>query len=255
MHPASTTFVLGYHGCDARLAEAVFAGKSSLLASDNDYDWLGHGVYFWEHNAQRAFEFAAELRDHPRDGRKKIKRPAVVGAIIDLGFCLNLLDSQSIEMVRQAFNDVVLFHQEADKPLPSNRGGPDRVLRRLDCAVIETLHTTRADRGEPPFDTVRAAFIEGSPIYDDAGFNAKNHIQLCVRNVALASRDTFGRWTNEASRFHFLSHKSPSSKVEEMTMKQIGATLDLSESRVSQMHNSILAGLKAQMADRRKEFQ
>jgi RNA polymerase sigma factor FliA len=41
---------------------------------------------------------------------------------------------------------------------------------------------------------------------------------------------------------------------EEMTMKEIGATLDLSESRVSQMHSSILARLKAQMADRRKEF-
>jgi RNA polymerase sigma factor for flagellar operon FliA len=40
-----------------------------------------------------------------------------------------------------------------------------------------------------------------------------------------------------------------------MTMKEIGATLDLSESRVSQMHSSILARLKAQMADRRKEFQ
>jgi DNA-directed RNA polymerase sigma subunit (sigma70/sigma32) len=38
---------------------------------------------------------------------------------------------------------------------------------------------------------------------------------------------------------------------EEMTMKEIGATLDLSESRVSQMHSSILARLKAQMADRR----
>ena len=36
---------------------------------------------------------------------------------------------------------------------------------------------------------------------------------------------------------------------------EIGATLDLSESRVSQMHSSILARLKAQMADRRKEFQ
>jgi RNA polymerase sigma factor for flagellar operon FliA len=34
---------------------------------------------------------------------------------------------------------------------------------------------------------------------------------------------------------------------EEMTMKEIGATLDLSESRVSQMHSSILARLKAQM--------
>jgi RNA polymerase sigma factor for flagellar operon FliA len=42
---------------------------------------------------------------------------------------------------------------------------------------------------------------------------------------------------------------------EEMTMKEIGATLDLSESRVSQMHSSILARLKAQMADKRKEFQ
>jgi RNA polymerase sigma factor for flagellar operon FliA len=41
---------------------------------------------------------------------------------------------------------------------------------------------------------------------------------------------------------------------EEMTMKEIGATLDLSESRVSQMHSSILARLKAQMADRKKEF-
>src|SRR5206468_2641370 len=42
---------------------------------------------------------------------------------------------------------------------------------------------------------------------------------------------------------------------EEMTMKEIGATLDLSESRVSQMHSSILARLKAQMQDKKKEFQ
>ncbi len=41
---------------------------------------------------------------------------------------------------------------------------------------------------------------------------------------------------------------------EEMTMKEIGLTLDLSESRVSQMHSSILARLKAQMQHRMKEF-
>jgi len=41
---------------------------------------------------------------------------------------------------------------------------------------------------------------------------------------------------------------------EEMTMKEIGATLDLSESRVSQMHSSILARLKAQMNNRQKEL-
>lgn len=41
---------------------------------------------------------------------------------------------------------------------------------------------------------------------------------------------------------------------EEMTMKEIGQTLDLSESRVSQMHSSILQRLKAQMQHRQKEF-
>jgi len=41
---------------------------------------------------------------------------------------------------------------------------------------------------------------------------------------------------------------------EEMTMKEIGATLDLSESRVSQMHSSIIQRLKAQMNTRKKEF-
>ncbi len=42
---------------------------------------------------------------------------------------------------------------------------------------------------------------------------------------------------------------------EEMTMKEIGATLDLSESRVSQMHSSIVARLRAQISpDRRREL-
>jgi RNA polymerase sigma factor FliA len=41
---------------------------------------------------------------------------------------------------------------------------------------------------------------------------------------------------------------------EDMTMKEIGATLDLSESRVSQMHSSIVSRLQAQLAKRRPEF-
>jgi RNA polymerase sigma factor for flagellar operon FliA len=41
---------------------------------------------------------------------------------------------------------------------------------------------------------------------------------------------------------------------EEMTMKEIGITLDLSESRVSQMHSSIIGRLKGFLEDRRKEF-
>ena len=41
---------------------------------------------------------------------------------------------------------------------------------------------------------------------------------------------------------------------EELTMKEIGNTLGLSESRVSQMHSSIVARLKDQLRQRRPEF-
>jgi RNA polymerase sigma factor FliA len=41
---------------------------------------------------------------------------------------------------------------------------------------------------------------------------------------------------------------------EELTMKEIGATLDLSESRVSQMHSSIVQRLQGQLCRRRPEF-
>ena len=41
---------------------------------------------------------------------------------------------------------------------------------------------------------------------------------------------------------------------EELTMKEIGSTLGLSESRVSQMHSSIVGRLKEQLTERKPEF-
>jgi RNA polymerase sigma factor for flagellar operon FliA len=41
---------------------------------------------------------------------------------------------------------------------------------------------------------------------------------------------------------------------EELTMKEIGATLDLSESRVSQMHSAIVERLQGQLGPRKREF-
>lgn len=180
MNPASTSFVLGYHGCDRAVAERVLAGRQPLRPSQNDYDWLGDGIYFWEHNPRRTFEFASEIRARMH----KIKRPAVVGAIIDLGFCQNLLDSRFIALVRKAHSDLEKASNEAGIPLPQNLVGTDLLVRKLDCAVVRYLHTTRAEQREPPFDTVRAAFVEGERLYENAGFAAKNHIQICVRDLA-----------------------------------------------------------------------
>jgi hypothetical protein len=59
---ALPSFVLGYHGCDRDIAEEVLSGKFALAPSKNEYDWLGHGVYFWEHNPRRALEWAKSLK-------------------------------------------------------------------------------------------------------------------------------------------------------------------------------------------------
>jgi hypothetical protein len=69
LNPASTSFVLAYHGCDEAVAQRVIAARSMLRPSKNDYDWLGDGVYFWEHNAQRGYEYAVELAMRPRNRR------------------------------------------------------------------------------------------------------------------------------------------------------------------------------------------
>jgi hypothetical protein len=183
LNPASTSFVLAYHGCDQRTARDVVSARAALRPSHNDYDWLGDGIYFWEHNAQRAYEYALELAARPRNHRQRIKRPAVVGAVIDLGFCLNLLDGQFLRMVREAHARLVVDSVEVGATLPVNTGGPDLLSRKLDCAVLRTLHQTRLESSEPPFETVRAAFIEGDRLYDNAGFADKNHIQICVRDL------------------------------------------------------------------------
>jgi hypothetical protein len=102
--------------------------------------------------------------------------------VVDLGFCLNLLDSRYLRMLRDAYEKLMVISTANGLPLPQNTGGGGDLLnRKLDCAVMRTLHQMRTETGEPPFDTIRAAFIEGDCLYDNAGFAAKNHIRICVR--------------------------------------------------------------------------
>lgn len=179
-HPS---FVLGFHGCDEEIAENVFSGKADLLSSANDYDWLGPGVYFWEQNPERALQYAQMLKDNPHRTSGKIEKPAVVGAVIDLGYCLNLLDASFLKIVENAYRELRQVYESAGEKLPCNR--QDLLLRQLDCAVIRHIHRTRLEQKDEklrPFDTVRSAFMEGEPLYPDAGFYRENHIQICVCN-------------------------------------------------------------------------
>ena len=52
---AFRSLVLGYHGCDAAIAKKLINGVEDQIPSEKPYDWLGHGLYFWEdsHNSLR----------------------------------------------------------------------------------------------------------------------------------------------------------------------------------------------------------
>lgn len=164
------------------VAERVFAGEAHLNRSTNTFDWLGEGIYFWENSPSRALEYATSLAERPRKIGPNIDTPAVIGAVIELGYCFNLLDVEYIAVLREAYGDLRAVHDATGVPLPVNRRVKrDLLLRPLDCAVINSLHQTRADRGLRPFDTVRAAFAEGGEAFPGSGVSAKHHIQICVR--------------------------------------------------------------------------
>lgn len=120
------------------------------------------------------------MKDNPRrtsKGKDPIKDPAVVGAIIDLGTCLNLLETKSIEIVKASYNHLVATTRVAGGVLPANKGG----RMNLDCAVIQTTHELMEMQGDT-YHSVRGAFVEGPKLYPDSNFHEKNHIQICVCN-------------------------------------------------------------------------
>lgn len=180
------SFVLGYHGCDRSVAEAIFSGSSAhLLSSQNEYDWLGHGIYFWENSPQRALNYVRQQISR-RARKSQIHEPAIVGAVIDLGNCLNLLDAHYSRVVRAGFTDLQDSIRSSGGSMPVNRtppGGNEVLIRALDCAVVNIIHARRKEDNLQPFDSVRAAFIEGEPIYEGGGFYEKTHIQVCVRET------------------------------------------------------------------------
>lgn len=182
MYSSYPGLVPGFHGCDEELGRAIVAGDGALKPSKNSYDWLGHGAYFWEFNPARALSFAKE-RAKVKKGTSKVVKPFVVGAVIDLGHCLNLLDENGIRVLKDGFKWMETAFTGADRVLPENVPADGPLRRDLDCAVIESVHAlNRRDEDTRRFDTVRGVFVEGDPIYPGAGVYEKSHIQICVRN-------------------------------------------------------------------------
>jgi hypothetical protein len=103
--------VLGYHGCEVDFAEALLRGELPITQwepSQNPYDWLGHGIYFWEYAPERAREWG---------------EGGVVGAVIQLGRCLDLTDVRYTDLLASAYQATKKSYRQQKRKLPRNRAG------------------------------------------------------------------------------------------------------------------------------------
>src|SRR5512144_1350571 len=113
--------VVGYHGCEVTFASKLLAGEvplSEWLPSNNSYDWLGSGIYFWEHAEARAVRWAKEKQRREGPGW----RPAVVGALIQLGVCLDFTDEKNTVLLADAWSDLSATLSAVGTALPGNQG-------------------------------------------------------------------------------------------------------------------------------------
>jgi hypothetical protein len=193
MYDVKPNLIIGFHGCEASVRDSLLRSPNVIRISQKPFDWLGHGLYFWENNYDRALQWAQEKK-----ARGTIKEPAVIGAALYLGYCCDFLDRRYISLLTTYFNNMSERYKKSGKELPQNRDvahdlHKDKIMRHLDCATIEFMHTDIFDQarmdiqhkgysGYKIFDTVRGVFTEGGPAFQGAGLFAKSHIQICVRN-------------------------------------------------------------------------
>lgn len=172
--------IVGYHGTRLSVALDIINRRRDFEPRTNDGDWLGRGVYFWEYAPRQALWWARRLR-------KQWNEPiAVLGSMIRLGACLDLLDPDNIKVVKRYHDEYLADQVALGTVAPLNR----RNKRLLDCAVFEYFYgmvENSAGAAHRRVETARGAYVptdqkkrswRGSWIYE------QSHIQICVRNPA-----------------------------------------------------------------------
>ena len=167
MYSSRPGLLIGFHGCEKSVCDNIVSGTSMLKASENGYDWLGAGFYFWENNYDRALQWANEKK-----AKGKIEQPAVIGAVLDLAYCCDLLDSRFTSLSSQYWRLMKVEYAAMGKSLPVNKDAnddpnKDKLIRFRDCAVFEFMHEYIRDaiKGDSTISTLKLQLPHYLPRY------------------------------------------------------------------------------------------
>ena len=163
----NSPIVVGYHGTRSTLATTILA--DGFKPSTNEYDWLGDGVYFFQEAPNRAREWAMDCY---------AEESAVIGAEIELLDCLDLIDTGWSELLADVYDSYLEKLKSEGIPLPRQSTG----AHRLDRAVLNYAVSVLIANGIA-IRSIRASFIEGSPIFPNSALFGKAHVQIVVRDT------------------------------------------------------------------------
>ena len=162
----------GFHGTTEANAESIL--ENGFNPSENPYDWLGGGVYFFQDAPHAAHDYAKKYcREHGGE-------PAVLRSQIRLASCADLFDTE----LNDIFGAIYEKYSQVNESIPVNRGGYrplDRTVMDYACLILKEDYNARVQ-------CVRAIFIEvdeeerlfpGSLIY------RTSHVQIAVRDTTL----------------------------------------------------------------------
>jgi hypothetical protein len=164
--------IRGYHGTSATQAAVIV--RDGFLASDNDYDCLGNGVYFFENGLIPAQAWATRV--HPSE-------PAVVEADIRLEDCMDLKDSLGwVPLLTRVHGELLRVSRQQGRALPQQTSD----AHRLDRAVME-FTVAMLEREGMQIRAIRGVFAEGPPAFPGSFLSEGSHVQVAVRDTALIS--------------------------------------------------------------------
>jgi hypothetical protein len=167
--------VYGYHGTSRTKAMSIL--NNGFRVSDNDYDWLGTGIYFFQDAPARAGAWAKE--QYPED-------PVVIRASIYLEGYMDLLDIVWFEDLKTIYSVFAEQYRFRGVPIPLQNPSISKA-HRLDCAFFK--YTTQLLLGQDnQVECIRAAFVEGNSIFPNSAIFDLAHVQIAVLNPALIKK-------------------------------------------------------------------
>jgi hypothetical protein len=126
--------VSGDRGTSQSKAASIL--KNGFLASDNDYDRLGTGIYFVRDAPMRAKQW--ETEQHPDE-------PAVICARIQLENCMDLFDIKWFPILKSIYNLFYERYRSANRTLPKQNPLRSKA-HRLDCAFFNFASQLLSER-------------------------------------------------------------------------------------------------------------